>query len=73
MKDKELYFPQYDIVQFEESIPSNLNEINLSEEDPIEPQQPVVNKKPISKVWLWIIMFVLIGIMFFFSVKMLKK
>jgi Protein of unknown function (DUF3999) len=71
--DNELYFPQYDIVQFEESIPTNLNEINLSEEDPIEPQQPLASNKPISKVWLWIMMFVLIGLLFLFSVKMLKK
>lgn len=71
--DNELYFPQYDIVQFEESIPANLNEINLSEEEPIEPQQPLASNKPISKVWLWIMMFVLIGLLFLFSVKMLKK
>lgn len=71
--DNELYFPQYDIVQFKESIPANLNEINLSEEEPIEPQQPLASNKPISKVWLWIMMFVLIGLLFLFSVKMLKK
>lgn len=71
--DNELYFPQYDIVQFEESIPANLNVINLSEEEPIEPQQPLASNKPISKVWLWIMMFVLIGLLFLFSVKMLKK
>ncbi len=71
--DNELYFPQYDIVQFEESIPANLNVINLSEEEPIEPQQPLTSNKPISKVWLWIMMFVLIGLLFLFSVKMLKK
>lgn len=71
--DNELYFPQYDIVQYEESIPVNLNEINLSEEEPIEPQQPLTSNKPISKVWLWIMMFVLIGFLFLFSVKMLKK
>ena len=71
--DNELYFPQYDIVQFEETIPVNLKEITLSDEESIEPQQPLVSNKPISKVWLWIMMFVLIGIMFFFSVKMLKK
>jgi hypothetical protein len=71
--NNELYFPQYDIVQFEETIPTNLKEITLSDEVSIERQQPLVSNKPISKVWLWVIMCVLIGIMFFFSVKMLKK
>jgi hypothetical protein len=71
--DNNLYFPQYDIVQFKESIPTKLNSTTLSKEESIEQEKIPIGNKPVSKIWLWALMFVLIGVMFFFSIKMLKK
>lgn len=70
--NKDLVTPQYDIHLFKENIPTNIEKITLSEEETLVPvTEP--EKKPISKVWLWVMMFGLIGMMIFFSVRMLKK
>lgn len=70
--NKDLVTPQYDIQLFKQNIPTDIEKISLEDEEELIPIiEPT--KKPISKVWLWIVMFGLIGIMIFFSVRMLKK
>jgi hypothetical protein len=70
--NKDLVSPQYDIQLFKQNIPAEIEKISLEDEEELIPIiEPT--KKPISKVWLWIVMFGLIGVMIFFSVRMLKK
>ena len=70
--NKDLVTPQYDIQLFKQNIPTDIEKISLEDEEELIPIiEPT--KKPISKVWLWIVMFGLIGVMIFFSVRMLKK
>ena len=70
--NNDLVTPQYDIQLFKQNIPAEIEKISLEDEEELIPIiEPT--KKPISKVWLWIVMFGLIGVMIFFSVRMLKK
>ena len=67
--------PQYDIEKFRERI---INEpkikATLSDEILI-PKKVEIQQKPLfeSKLWLWVIMILIIGILGYFSLKMLKK
>jgi len=72
--NKNSFKPKYDIMQFLDKIPNNLNELKLLEEMPILKQQPT-KKSPLfeNKVWLWVIMGVIILVLGWFSLKMMNK
>ena len=66
--------PRYDISQFQDKIPADITEIFLGQEEPFWGFKPR-EVKPLfqNKIWLWIIMILIIGILGGFSFNMLKK
>jgi len=64
--------PNYDIENFRDKIPGELGAIQLGEEMKI--QQPSTQDKSLikDKVWLWIAMLAVIGLLGWFTLKMLK-
>jgi hypothetical protein len=72
--NEKIGMPDYDLVHFENNIPDSLSSVPLESEENI--QQPVVtNTQPLfnSKFWLWAIMTIAIGVLGFFTLKMLRE
>lgn len=66
--------PQYDIAQFEDKIPLDPTSLSLGEEVIIE--KPVkVKEDPLfeSEIWLWVVLILIIGVLGWFSFKMIVK
>lgn len=66
--------PNYEIAKFESKIPSNLSSVNLGDEQKnlsysVKVDRPLFE----NKIWLWALMAVIIGLLGFFSFKMLKN
>ncbi len=72
--NKKSFKPKYDISQFLDKIPSDMNELGLLEEMPIKKQQPII-KSPLfeNKLWLWITMGIIILVLGWFTLKMIKQ
>lgn len=66
--------PNYEIEKFESKIPGNLTNISISEEQK-NPSYSIKTEKPLfeNKIWLWALMALIIGLLGFFSFKMLKN
>lgn len=66
--------PNYDISKFTENIPTNIAAVKLSEEKAIDKKE-VSKRSPLfeNKLWLWLIMAVIIGLLGWFTIKMMKK
>ncbi len=65
--------PKYDIVRFGSKIPTTatmlkLGEVSKIKNKEVEKSQPLF----INKMWLWAVMFVIIGLLGWFSVKMMR-
>ncbi|RZK19147.1 MAG: DUF3999 domain-containing protein, partial [Flavobacterium sp.] len=60
--------PNYEIAKFESKIPSNLNSVNVGEEQK-NSAYSITTKKPLfeNKIWLWSLMAVIIALLGFFS------
>ncbi len=65
--------PNYDIGRFKENIPQELALLKLGAEEQIE-AEVVLNEEPLfeNNLWLWLTIIGLIGILGWFSLKMLK-
>ncbi|MBX2962492.1 MAG: DUF3999 family protein [Cyclobacteriaceae bacterium] len=64
--------PRYDLVHFEDRIPTSMDKVSLLDEENLEsPQQ----EKALftKKFWLWTILIVVIGVMGYFTLSMLKR
>ncbi len=66
--------PRYDLSHFENEIPDSLPFIEIMEEEVIS-TNPEIREQPWfqSKNWLWAIMFSVIALLGFFTVRMLRK
>jgi hypothetical protein len=66
--------PNYDISKFTESIPSNSTSVKLSEEREIIKEE-VSKRAPLfeNKLWLWVIMAAIIGLLGWFTINMIRK
>ncbi|MDQ8004151.1 MAG: hypothetical protein REI64_05070 [Pedobacter sp.] len=66
--------PNYEIQNFENKIPLNLTSVDVGEEQK-NSSYTVKIEKPLfeNKLWLWSLMAVIIGLLGFFSFKMLKN
>lgn len=66
--------PNYEIEKFENKIPLNLTSVAIGEEQK-NPSYAVKTEKPLfeNKLWLWSLMAVIIGLLGFFSFRMLKN
>lgn len=65
--------PNYEISQFVSNIPESLTNLELGVQQ-IIPKKDVVKKEPLfkNKNWLWGIMIIIIGVLGWFSIKMMK-
>jgi len=66
--------PEYDIEQFRSKISDSANKINLGKEEFVDLTK-TVNTEPLftNKAWLWGIMVLIIGLLGWFTLKMMKK
>nr|WP_315420624.1 DUF3999 family protein [uncultured Pedobacter sp.] len=66
--------PVYEIEEFENKIPVNLTSLNIGAEQQ-NPAYSIKIEKPLfeNKAWLWALMVVIIGLLGWFSFKMLKN
>jgi hypothetical protein len=66
--------PVYEIEEFENKIPINLTSVNIGAEQQ-NPAYSIKIEKPLfeNKAWLWALMVVIIGLLGWFSFKMLKN
>lgn len=66
--------PVYEIEEFENKIPVNLTSVNIGAEQQ-NPAYSIKIEKPLfeNKAWLWVLMVVIIGLLGWFSFKMLKN
>ncbi len=62
--------PNYDIVNFKDKIPGNINEAKLSEEEILIAG---ISQKESNKIWLWVVISLLIVTIGAFTLKMLKN
>lgn len=66
--------PNYDISKFIENIPSNISSVELSDEKSIDKKE-TSKRVPLfeNKFWLWLIMGLIIGVLGWFTIKMISK
>ncbi|QXU42604.1 DUF3999 family protein [Pedobacter sp. D749] len=66
--------PIYEIEKFQNKIPVNLTSVNIGAEQQ-NPAYSIKIEKPLfeNKAWLWVLMVVIIGLLGWFSFKMLKN
>ena len=72
--NERLQKPNYDIVRFENTIPTDIVSLELDAEQEI-PQKEVEKVKPLfeNSLWLWGLMGIIIVVLTFFTFKMMKK
>jgi len=70
-----VYRPQYDIARFTDKIPESPPVISLGKERVLsgEEEQPAVHPLFANKAWLWAVMVVIIGLLGWFSFRMMRK
>ena len=64
--------PSYDVVHFRDKIPAELPALSMGQEENLT--HPAVKTSPLfeNKLWLWAIMGVIIGVLGYFTLKMMK-
>ena len=67
--------PRYDIDHFQNKIPAELTNLTLGKEQILKGERSEVATKPLfqSKIWLWFVMVVIIGLLGWFSLKMIRN
>lgn len=71
--NKNSVLPKYDLENFNDKIPSALSYLSLGNEAPILRDQSVSSPLFENKLWLWLIMFVIILLIGWFSLSMIRK
>ena len=71
--NKNSVLPKYDLENFNDKIPSALSYLSLGNEAPILRDQSVSSPIFENKLWLWLIMFVIILLIGWFSLSMIRK
>jgi Protein of unknown function (DUF3999) len=62
--------PSYDLVVFKEKIPTTAPTISLMEEEKLTKEKEPVSALIENKIWLWVVMAAIIGVLGFFTLKM---
>ena len=72
--NKKAYKPNYDIINFQENIPKELNELVVGDEEKIgKAEMPLIGPLFQNQAWLWGIMIIIILVLGWFSIRMLKS
>jgi hypothetical protein len=64
--------PSYDLLVFKEKIPSTAPTISLGAEEKLTKEKEPVSALIENKVWLWVVMGAIIGLLGFFTLRMMK-
>jgi hypothetical protein len=67
-----LNVPAYDIVHFKDKIPSVSTSLPVAGEEQLILPEKAVSPLIKNKIWLWVLMVIIIGVLGFFTVKMMK-
>ncbi len=65
--------PNYDLVNYANKLPSTASVLNLGEEERLIPEEEAVSPLIKNKIWLWVLMGLVIGVLAFFTVRMMKE
>lgn len=71
--NKKAAFPQYDLGNFKDKIPTNLSYLSLGDEESISQNQNETSPLFENKLWLWLIMIVMILVIGWFTLSMIRK
>jgi hypothetical protein len=71
--NKKAVFPQYDIENFKDKIPTTLSYLSLGNEESISSNKNADSPLFENKLWLWLIMILMIIIIGWFSLSMIRK
>ena len=72
--NKRVNKPIYDIVNFQQNIPTELSELTVGNEERIQKAElPFIGPLFQNPAWLWVIMIVIILVLGWFSIRMLKN
>jgi hypothetical protein len=64
--------PSYDLVAFKEKIPNTAPAISLLDEEKLNKEKEPVSALIENKIWLWVVMGAIMGLLGFFTLKMMK-
>jgi hypothetical protein len=64
--------PSYDLVVFKEKIPTTAPTISLMTEEKLTKEKEPVSALIENKIWLWVVMGAIMGLLGFFTLKMMK-
>lgn len=64
--------PSYDLIHFKDKLPAQFTPLHLEREERLTAPEEVVSPFIRNKAWLWALMVVIIGVLGFFTVKMIK-
>lgn len=71
--NKETDAPTYDLTHFEKKIPDSLTILSLGNEETIPKESVSATAMFDSKTWLWLVMIVVIGVLGFFTLRMMRN
>jgi hypothetical protein len=64
--------PSYDLVVFKEKIPTSAPAVSLMAEEKLTKEKEPVSAIIENKIWLWVVMAAIMGLLGFFTLKMMK-
>ncbi len=70
--NKTIKAPSYDLVVFKEKIPTSAPAVSLMTEEKLAKEKEPVSALIENKIWLWLVMAAVIGLLGFFTLKMMK-
>jgi len=70
--NNKLYAPSYDIVHFKDQIPSSFTSLKVLDEETIGEVEKAKSPLIENKVWLWLAMGLAIGLMGYFTLRMMR-
>ena len=65
--------PNYDLVVFKDKIPTEAPLLSLSTEEKLTKEKEPVSALIENKLWLWLAMGLIIGLLGFFTIRMMGK
>jgi hypothetical protein len=65
--------PQYDLENFRQKVPTNINALTLGAEEILKPQEAVAPPFFQNRAWLWAAMLLIISILLWGTFKMLRE
>lgn len=65
--------PRYDLAKFADKMPDDLPQVRPGPEVILQPEAEIRSPLVVNRAWLWVVMLVVIGLLGWFSIKMLQS